>query len=293
MNPYMMMTDIAPPCDQVAEKNLLGICLIDPDAIDTALDRIRKDYFYSPEHQKIFSAIEAVAESGDTVDMLSVTNFLTDRKQLDSIGGRVVITSLTSDLGLVKDVPYLTARITELHGKRQLLRLSNEIKKQITSGDDIDDIITHVNRNTSSTLDLFAGGTAHTISKFMDESVERYFHNKKLTEQGLPTGITTPLSTLTRMTGGFQKGDLIVLGARPSMGKTALALSMLSKASQSGHKPVLLSLEMSGVRLADRLLIGLCDIDPDRFSRGEAVQSGGTIIGGHYREDEKIFRAHR
>lgn len=263
------MTDLAPPHDPAAEKNLLGICLTDPEVVDLVLSRVRKDYFYSPEYQKIYSAIEAVTRAGNNADILTVRNYLDDHKQLESIGGITVLAHLSADLGLVRDAPYLAARITELHGKRQFIQLSHSINKQIASGDDIDNIILESNHSISNILDLFAGGSTNTISKFLNDSVDRYFHNKKLTEQGFPIGIGTPLTKLTRMTGGFQKGDLVVLGARPSMGKTAFALSILSKASQSGHKPVLFSLEMPGVRLADRLLIGLCDLDPDRFNRGK------------------------
>jgi replicative DNA helicase len=273
-----MTINTVPPFDLATEKNLLGICLTDPEAIDPILDRVQVGSFYSPDYQKIFKAVEEVCKAGNAVDMLSVSNYLKDHNQLEEVGGASAIANLSADLGLVRDASYMAARIMELYGKRQLLNLANDIQKQIADGEDIDDIITHGNRAISNTLDLFAVGTIHTVSKFLDDAVERYHHNKKLIEQGLPNGITTPLIKLTRMTGGFQKSDLVLLGARPSMGKTAFALSMLKEASLSGHKPILFSLEMSGVRLADRLLIGLCDLDPYKFNRGKLTTQEEQLL---------------
>ena len=244
-----------PPQDIEAEQSVLGALMLDKNAIIKVADLIDAEDFYNPHHAKIFQAIFELFEKGEPIDVLSVTNKLKDKDELKAAGGSAYLTDIINGVPTATHVSYYAKRVREKKVLRDLIGASSEITERIfeSGSDDSEDLLDEIEQK------IFSIGQKSRPQNFIavkDELKTAYERIEKLHqgERGL-RGVTTGFDELDHYLSGLQRSDLIVLGARPSLGKTALCLDIARAAASKGGVPVgIFSLEMSRDQIIDRLI---------------------------------------
>jgi len=246
-----MIDSILPPQAIDAEEKVLGTCLVYPDAI--AEIRLQPKMFYKDSHQKIYAGILELSNKG-LCDLVSLTNLLKNKNQLDEVGGVLALTKLISDIFTDQLISNHSKLIKEKYLLREYIRISEEIHK-ISYTEDVADVAEYAESSLFQLSDFTHLKEPRKIDKCIDDllaDVEKIY-KKEISLVGVPSGFTS----IDRITGGWQPGNLIIIAGRPSMGKTALALTLATNPSKIGYPVCLFSLEMSDSEIATRLLSGV------------------------------------
>lgn len=257
-----------PPQAIEVEEAVLGALMLERDAYVTVADFIDTKSFYKEEHQKIFDAIKKLSGNEKPVDLLMVTQELKDRDQLEEIGGPAYITQLTRRVASAAHIEFHARIIAQKFIQRELIRVSTEI--QTKSYDDTMDVDDLIDFSESSLFQIAQGNIKKEtvpIKPILNEAILRIEKAKNQKEglSGIPSGFTA----LDRITSGWQKTDLIIVAARPSMGKTAFVLSMAREMAVAHNKSVaLFSLEMSSVQLVTRLISAETELGSQKLKSG-------------------------
>ena len=268
-----------PPQNTEAEASLLGAILIDTDAIVKIADSIQPSDFYDAKHAKIYEAISALYERRDAIDVLTLSDRLKNDGYLDMIGGPAYLTELTNFVPTASHVEQYAEIVAEKALRRRMITASQEI---VSLGYDESKQLKELIEEAETTL--FQVSQQHvkqsvvSLETILTESFERLddLHKDKKQTRGIPTGY----KDLDNMLAGFQRSDLIILAARPSMGKTALALNFAHNVAVSAKEPVLMfSLEMSKEQLVDRLLSMESGVDAWALRTGNLTDSDFEKIG--------------
>jgi replicative DNA helicase len=239
-----------PPQAIDAEESVLGICLVYPDSISEL--RLMPEMFYKDAHQKIFASILEVANNG-LCDLVTVTDDLRKKNQLEAVGGPLAMTQLTSKVFTDQMIQAHTLLVKQTYIAREYIRIGQElVNKGFT--DDIADIAEFAETSLFQLSDFTQVKEPRHISHSIDEVLKEVemIYNKKKSLIGIPSGYTS----VDRITGGWQPGNLIIVAGRPSMGKTALALALAKNPAILGYPIGMFSLEMSDMELATRYLSG-------------------------------------
>lgn len=258
-----------PPQAIEVEEAVLGALMLERDAYVTVADFIDTKSFYKEEHQKIFDAIKKLSGNEKPVDLLMVTQELKDRDQLEEIGGPAYITQLTRRVASAAHIEFHARIIAQKFIQRELIRVSTEI--QTKSYDDTMDVDDLIDFSESSLFQIAQGNIKKEtvpIKPILNEAILRIEKAKNQKEglSGIPSGFTA----LDRITSGWQKTDLIIVAARPSMGKTAFVLSMAREMAVAHNKSVaLFSLEMSSVQLVTRLISAETELGSQKLKSGK------------------------
>jgi len=243
-----------PPQDIDAEKSVLGALMLEPNAIIKVADVLLSKDFYKPEHQTIFQAILELFEKSKPIDILSVTSRLKEKKQLKDVGGSSYLTELINSVPTTAHINYYADLIKKKSIFRGLITASSEInEKAFVADQEADEFLDEVERK------IFAISQESTTSHFshIKEDLKDAYERIEKLHQGERKlrGVSTGFEELDNLLSGFQKSDLIVLGARPSFGKTALALDIVRNIATKENLPVgFFSLEMSREQIVDRLI---------------------------------------
>ncbi len=257
-----------PPQAIEVEEAVLGALMLERDAYVTVADFIDTNSFYKEEHQKIFDAIKKLSGNEKPVDLLMVTQELKDRNQLEEIGGPAYITQLTRRVASAAHIEFHARIIAQKFIQRELIRVSTEI--QAKSYDDTMDVDDLIDFSESSLFQIAQGNIKKEtvpIKPILNEAILQIEKAKNQKEglSGVPSGFTA----LDRITSGWQKTDLVIIAARPSMGKTAFVLSMAREMAVSHNKPVaLFSLEMSSIQLVTRLIAAETELGSQKLKSG-------------------------
>jgi len=262
-------TGRVPPQSTEAEQATLGSMLIDSDAITTALDILSPGDFYKEAHRVIFETIVSMYEKGEAIDLVTVTEELRRRDKLDLVGGIPYIASLASVVPTAANVHYYAGIVKEKSIYRGLVKAGTSIAAIGYEGaEDVDDALDQAEQMIFSLSQRrSADGVADIKAVLMDtfERIETLYETK-----GRGTGVPTGFKDLDTMLTGLQPSDLIIIAARPSMGKTSLALNIASHVALNENLPVMIfSLEMSREQLAMRLLSAEARVDGQRLRRGQ------------------------
>ncbi len=243
-----------PPQNIEAEESVLGALLIDKNAIIQVADLLTPSDFYKPAHGSIFKAILKLYEKSQPIDILTCTNCLKEDGSLEAVGGAAYLTKLIDGVPTSSHVQHYAKLVKDKKILRDLINASAQITENaFTPSDDIEDILDDIEHK------IFAISQRSISQKFVpikDELHDAYERIEKLHSgdgkfRGTPTGFTGLDSILS----GLQRSDLIIIGARPSLGKTSLALDMLRHIAVKEGKPVgMFSLEMSREQVIDRLI---------------------------------------
>lgn len=251
-----------PPHNEEAEQSVLGSMMLDRSALSTAMEFLDAESFYRPAHQKIYSAILNLDERGEPVDQISVVDELKRSDDLQAAGGAYYVTELTEKIPSTANVRYYARLVMESSALRSLIQLSAELSTEAyETRERVDDLL---EKAESKIFELsekrFKTADFVQIRHALDEAfaqVDKFHENP-----GGIRGVATGFDQLDNVTSGFQNSDLIIIAARPSMGKTALSLSIARNAAiDHGHKVAIFSLEMSNYQLAMRLLCSEAKVD--------------------------------
>lgn len=257
-----------PPHDLSAEKSVLGAILIDSSAINLVAEFVRSDYFYLPEHQLIFSCMLTLFEKQQPIDIVTIQSELKKEGNLKKIGGPSYLSDLINTVPTSAYIEYYGQIVKSHYIKRKIIDLSSRlVERAFDEKGDVKKLL------DEAEVEIFALSQAHLHQDFIElknilaESFERLeeFMKKGTHLRGVPTGF----SDLDTKLAGMQDSNLLVLAARPGIGKTTLALNMALSVATVHKLPVgFFSLEMSKEELVDRLLVGQADIDAWRLKTG-------------------------
>lgn len=257
-----------PPQAVEVEEAVLGALMLERDAYVTVADFIDTNSFYKEEHQKIFDAIKKLSGKEKPVDLLMVTQELKDRNQLEEIGGPAYITQLTRRVASAAHIEFHARIIAQKFIQRELIRVSTEI--QTKSYDDTLDVDDLIDFSESALFQIAEGNIKKEtvpIKPILNEAILQIEKAKNQKEglSGVPSGFTA----LDRITSGWQRTDLVIVAARPSMGKTAFVLSMARNMAVNHNKSVaLFSLEMSSIQLVTRLISSETELGSQKLKSG-------------------------
>jgi len=268
-----------PPQNIEAEASLLGSILIDTDAIVKIADLIHPTDFFDKRHELIYAAMLQLYENRSAIDVLTLANNLKNARQLDNIGGAVYLTELTNFVPTAAHAEQYADIVLQKALRRKLITVSSDI---ISMGYDetksINELVEDAEANLFSVSEHHVKQSVVSIETILAESFERLddLHKDKKKLRGIPTGF----KDLDNLLAGFQRSDLFVLAARPSMGKTALMLNFAHNVAVKAKEPVLFfSLEMSKEQLVDRLLSIQSGVDAWALRTGNLTDADFEKIG--------------
>ena len=251
------------------EEAVLGALMIDNESLSDTIDSLQPEYFYKQDNQKIFEAIINLFNNSKPVDILTVSEELKRMGNLDSVGGMLYISQLTNNISSSSNTEFHARIIAEKFIKRSLISISNNI-----IGDAFNDTIDIFDLLNTAEEKLF-NVTEGTLRKSYDKMsvlIKGALDNIEVLRQkedglsGVPSGFTK----LDRVTSGWQKSDLVIVAARPGMGKTAFALSMARNIAINHEKAIgLFSLEMSSEQLVSRLIASEAELSASKLRKGD------------------------
>jgi replicative DNA helicase len=257
-----------PPQALDLEQAVLGALMLEKDALSSVIDIIKPEVFYEERHQKIFEAIRVLFERTSPVDILTVTAQLRQQGELEIIGGAYYITELTNRVASAANIEYHSRIIIQKYIQRELIRISTDTINN--AYDDTSDVLDLLDKAEKNLFEI-AQNNLRRDSRKMDDLVHEALKDieaLKDKKDGL-TGIPSGFTDLDRMTSGWQKSDLVIIAARPAMGKTAFVLTCARNAAVDFDKPVVVfSLEMSSVQLVNRLISGETMIEQEKIRKG-------------------------
>jgi replicative DNA helicase len=257
-----------PPQAIDMEEAVLGALMIEKDALSAVADILKPDSFYKEAHQRIYSAILNLFVNSEPIDLLTVTSKLRSTGELELIGGASYITELTSKVNSAANIEYHARIISQAAIKRELITISSEIQKE--AFEDTTDVFRLLDKTEQALFQISESNIKKNyadMSALMRQALEE-LDQKKNNKDGL-TGVPSGFSSLDRLTSGWQKTELIILAARPGMGKTAFVVSSLRNAAVEFNMPVaIFSLEMSSVQLVNRLISAEAEIDSEKIRKG-------------------------
>jgi replicative DNA helicase len=257
-----------PPQAIDMEEAVLGAIMLEKEAVITILDILKPESFYKDSHRKIFKAISDLSSREYPVDLYTVTEELRAHNELESVGGPVYLTQLTSKVVSAANVDYHARIVAQKYIQRELIRVSTEI--QTRSFDDTWDVTELLDYSENELFQIAEGNIKREVAPInmvIKEAIREIEEAGKREDAlvGIPSGFTR----LDRLTSGWQKSELIIIAGRPSMGKTAFALSMArNMAIDHGRNVAIFSCEMASLQLANRLIIAETDIPGDKIRNG-------------------------
>jgi len=276
-----------PPQSLDAERSVLGAMLLDETALALALDVLRDDAaFYSPAHRLVFSAIKTLFERKEPSDLVTVTALLQSLGQLEKAGGAAYVAGLVTAVPTTANVEYYVKIVQDKWLARELIRATQQIAAASYRGETTaEELIEDAEQRMFRLSELQQRSGFLPLKDMMTGVIE---HLEKIQDNtsGL-TGLDTGFAKLNEMTTGLHGGELIVVAARPSMGKTAFALNIAEHVAVEGNRAVaIFSMEMSAMQLALRMLGSRARVEGQRLRRGglskqdwTALIQAGTALG--------------
>lgn len=257
-----------PPQAIDLEEAVLGAMMLEKNAVNDAIDILSPESFYKDAHQRIFEVIHELFQESQPIDILTVTAKLRQKGELDIVGGPFYISQLTNRVASSANVEYHARIISQKHIMRELIRLSNETIKD--AYDETSDVFDLLDKTESQLYKVTQGNLRRdysSMSTLIQHAIEDIEKNKNQTDglSGVPSGFTD----LDRVTSGWQKSDMVVIAARPGMGKTAFVLSMARNSAVMFNRPVaVFSLEMSAIQLVNRLIASESELPAEKLRKG-------------------------
>lgn len=271
--------DRLPPQNLEAETALLGCLMLDKDAIINVADTIISEDFYDNRHRLIYEAILQLYEKSTSIDVLTVSNLLEERKQMDQVGGASYLATLVNSVPSSAHATYYASIVKKKGTLRRLINSASEITNMAFSEEgEIEDILDTAEQKLFNISQNNLRQNFMSISTVLHDTFERIdeLHRSSGKLRGIPTGFIE----LDKKLSGLQKSDLVILAARPSMGKTSLALDIMRYVAVHTKTPVgIFSLEMSKDQLVDRLLAAESNVDFWKIRTGQLNEADFEALG--------------
>ncbi|NLW10082.1 MAG: replicative DNA helicase [Firmicutes bacterium] len=266
MSPELL--ERVPPQNLDAERSALGAMFLDKEAIYRAMEILRPDDFYKDAHRHIYQTVLDLADKGEPVDLVTVTEALRQSKRLDEVGGVAYLTELANAVPTAAHIDHYARIVEEKSLLRRLIHAAGEIMAAGYEGrEEVEEILDEAERKIFSVANRRSGRSISSLKQILIEAFEQieYLYESK----GAVTGVPTGFADFDRITAGLQPSDLIILAARPSMGKTTFALNIAENAAVRLNIPVaIFSLEMSKEQLALKLLCAQAGVNNQRIRTG-------------------------
>ncbi|MEQ6376375.1 replicative DNA helicase [Bacillaceae bacterium S4-13-56] len=263
-----LTADRTPPHNLEAEQAVLGAVFLEPQAMATASELLLPEDFYRASHRAIFQTMLTLSDRGEPIDLVTVTSALATSRQLDDVGGVSYLSDIANAVPTAANVEYYAKIVEEKSILRRLIRTATKI---VTDGFSEEEAVDTVLNDAEKTiLEVSQRKNAGSFKNIKDVLIEVYdniekLHHRKADVTGVPTGFRD----LDRITSGFQPNDLIIIAARPSVGKTAFALNIAQNVAIHGNENVaIFSLEMGAEQLVMRMLCAEGNIDSQRLRTG-------------------------
>ncbi|MBO2537649.1 MULTISPECIES: replicative DNA helicase [Rummeliibacillus] len=260
--------DRVPPHNQEAEQSVIGAIFLEPQALITASEILIPEDFYRSAHQKIFQTMLRLSDQGKAIDVITVTEELSSHNELEDVGGISYITEIANAVPTAANVGHYAQIVSEKALLRRLIRVATKIVEDgYTREDEVDTLLSEAE---SRVMEVANRKNAGDFKHVKDVLVETYANVEHLqNRKGDITGIPTGFRDLDRLTAGFQRGDLIIVAARPSVGKTAFALNVAQAVgTQTDENVAIFSLEMGAEQLVMRMLCAEGNIDAQVLRTG-------------------------
>ena len=258
-----------PPQNLVAERSVLGSVLLENHAIDDIADVLRAEHFYSDIHQSVFSAILRLHEGNRRVDIVTLAEELDARMQLEDIGGAAYLLEILETVPHAAHAKYYAEIVRDKWIQRSLTNVCTGILRDCYEGsDDTADVLKRAEDGIFQLLANQEAGQKLTMDEIMHATLDRI--NTRMGKEGSISGLPTGFKELDHQTNGFQPSELVIIAARPSMGKTAFVCNIAEWAAGAGETGTLIfSLEQSKLELAERFLCIRAKLDGHRLRKGQ------------------------
>ena len=260
--------DRLPPQNVEAEQSIIGAILIDNEALPKALEIIGIDDFYKTSHRKIFRSMVELFDRNEPIDLITLTDFMKRSDELEAVGGVSYLSSLVNMVPTAANIKYHSKIVREKGLLRSLLRSATEIASKVYEDNlEAEEMVDYAEKSIFDISDKRVKASFITLKELIKSSFEmiEHLYDKKEAITGVPSGFRD----LDELTTGFQKGDLIVVGGRPSMGKTAFTLNIAQHVGLESKEPVaIFSLEMAKEQLAFRMLCSEAMVNSNSIRKG-------------------------
>ncbi|MCX7634963.1 MAG: replicative DNA helicase, partial [Syntrophales bacterium] len=257
-----------PPQNIEAEQSVLGGILLDNQALHQVMEILSVQDFYTETHRRIFSATQELADRNEPADLITLSNLLKDKGQLDNVGGVAYLATLVDSVPSAANIAYYAKIVKEKSVLRKLIGTATEIiNKSYSPGTDIDDVLDEAEH---AIFEISQHKIRHDFAP-LREIVKSSFNTiaDLSKRRELVTGVATGFERIDDLTSGFQRSDLIIIAGRPSMGKTAFALNIAQNVAIDQSLPVaIFSLEMAKEQIAMRMLSATAKVDSQRLRKG-------------------------
>lgn len=277
-----------PPQDVVAEKSLLGAIMLSDDIMAEILTILKADDFYEKRHQIIFAAMSRLYDSHKPIDLLTLTSELKTEKKLKEIGGAAYLTELSNFVPAASHAKAYAEIVEKASVRRKLIKAGGNIaEKAYEEGVNVDDLIGEAEKELFEVSDKIVKSDYAPMEQLLADALERIAELQK--NKGVLRGLKTGFVDLDKKTAGFQKGDLIIVGARPAMGKTTFAQNLAYNIASINKKGVLFfSMEMAANEIVDRIISDIADVDNWRMRTGNLSDEEFSRIGDALGEIDEL-----
>jgi replicative DNA helicase len=261
-----------PPQALDLEEAVLGALMLEKNALTAVIEFLRPDHFYSDPHREIFQAITDLFKSSEPVDMRTVVAQLRKNGKLEIVGGAYYVAELTSKVSSAANIEYHARIIIEMAIKRDLIQIASQVHSD--AYEDTTDVFELLDKTEQSIFKISDTNLRKNYDKMQSLMYQaiKELQEKKNHKDGL-TGIPSGFSRLDRVTSGWQKSDLVIIAARPGMGKTAFIVSALRNAAVDFNHPVaIFSLEMASLQLVNRLISAEAELESEKIKKGNLAE---------------------
>jgi len=267
-------TEKIPPQNIEAEQSLLGSLMLDPEAIFKVVDFLSPRDFYKKAHSDIFEAMTTLLNRREAIDLLSVSAYLKEKKLLKEVGGKSYLTSLVNSVPTASHVADYANIVCRKRILRDLISFGQEIS--ISAYEEEQDVDLLLDEAEKKVLSISQGSTRRSFIPLKDTLEGAFERIEKLSsEEGKARGVPTGFTDLDNILSGLQNSDLVILAARPSMGKSALASNIAKNVAMESNTPVgIFSLEMSVDQIVDRLISDISELNLWKLRTGNLKKSG-------------------
>jgi replicative DNA helicase len=265
--PNFRAENLIPPQNIEIEEGILGGILLDPEAIGRVLELLTPEAFYIPAHAEIYRAAVALNSQGKPIDLMTITDYLTDQKQLEKIGGQAKLIQLLERTVSAVNIDSLAAVIAEKYTRRQLIAAGNKITAQ--GYDTVSTIEVSLDKSEQAIYNISANRSGTKLTTLSSALVIAAKDIDERRTTLAPPGLTCDFLDLDGMTGGFSRSDLIILAGRPSMGKSSAGFQIAHNIARKHQLPVLIfSMEMSKEQIVQRFIASEAGVDSNRLRAG-------------------------
>ncbi len=262
------MMDRIPPHNQEAEQSVIGAIFLEPQALITAAEILQSEDFYRVAHQKIFQTMNRLSDQGKPIDVVTVTEELASKKELEDVGGLSYLTEIANSVPTAANIAHYARIVEEKALLRRLIRVAtNIVEDGFTREDEVEALLSEAEKKMMEVSNRKNAGDFRHIKDVLVQTYDNIelLHSRKGDITGVPTGFRD----LDRITAGFQRNDLIIVAARPSVGKTAFALNVAQNvATKTEENVAIFSLEMGAEQLVMRMLCAEGNIDAQVLRTG-------------------------